>query len=216
MTSLNLTTTDARTRVKRHINRYLRKATSGTGLAKIRRTTTTVNTTANTATLTVPNTADVLSVYDAVNLKRPLTELSLQDYRKLDADASTVGYATSYVIHKHLVDSVVLLLYPKPSSVYALSFDVLALGTDLSADADEPPIPEDFHDLLVDGARYEELLKMEKANALAKAAINSYTERVSELRYYLAKRAYLSQTQTDRYTQYGLLPHSWSVMGITP
>lgn len=51
------------------------------------------------------------------------------------------------------------LLYPTPAAVVTHSMDVTRSIADMSQDFDEPLIPEDFHDLLLDMADLKELTK---------------------------------------------------------
>lgn len=51
------------------------------------------------------------------------------------------------------------LLYPTPAAVRTLSVDFTRGIADMSNDTDEPLIPEDFHDLLIDLADLKELTK---------------------------------------------------------
>ncbi len=52
-----------------------------------------------------------------------------------------------------------LFLYPTPSAVVTYFADILRTIPDMSNDTDEPLIPEDFHDLLLDKAEMKELRK---------------------------------------------------------
>ena len=51
------------------------------------------------------------------------------------------------------------LLYPTPAAVVTYSADILRSIPDMSNDTDEPLLPTDFHDLLIDGAELKELRK---------------------------------------------------------
>jgi hypothetical protein len=86
---------------------------------------------------------------------------------------------------------------------------VLDNATELSADGDEPTFPADFHDILVEGARYEELRKMDKMMPLAQEAYGRFEKRMSDLRYFLAKSAYLKTKTYDGYADYGLSAKIW-------
>jgi hypothetical protein len=105
-----------------------------------------------------------------------------------------------------------MMLYPKPNSVYNLSADVLAIGTDMTADGDVPTFPEDFHDILVEAVLKDELSKMEKLQ-YSRDAERKFEKRLSELRYFLAKRAYLSRRPVDRFG--GLTTKVWPY-GVAP
>jgi hypothetical protein len=58
------------------------------------------------------------------------------------------------------------LLYDTPSAVVTYSLDVLRAIPDMSNDTDEPLIPEDFHDLLIDKAERKELRKQDDPNRM--------------------------------------------------
>jgi hypothetical protein len=55
-------------------------------------------------------------------------------------------------------------LYLTPSSVVTYYADILRSVPDLAQDADEPLLPEDFHDLLIDKAELKELRKQDDPN----------------------------------------------------
>ena len=57
-----------------------------------------------------------------------------------------------------------VFLYPTPSSVITYTADILRTVPDMSNDTDEPLLPEDFHDVLVDGAELRELTKQDDPN----------------------------------------------------
>jgi len=93
-------------------------------------------------------------------------------------------------------DSVTLLLWPQPDGVAALQADVIANGTDMSADGDEPAFPADFHDALTRGALADGYIKIDKM-PLAEREERKFELRVSELRYFLVKSAHLRRHQQD-------------------
>jgi hypothetical protein len=211
---LNLTTSEARTRVKRELNLRMAEVTSGTGMEKCRRTTITVPTTAMSAQLVIDNVANVFSIFDPVHLHAVLDEVSLNEIRERDTDQMDHGHPRVYAIHTHLKRSMVFVLYPKPSSVYTLMADALALGAEMVADDDEPPFSEDYHDVLVFGALYDEAMKIEKGGPLIKLFKTDYETRRSDLRYFLAKRAYFSRTQNDRLAEFGMTERRWGPIGV--
>ncbi len=214
---LNLTSPEARKRVKAELNLRYREVASGVGMSKVRRSTATANTAVGNNSLTYTNIANLLSIYDAVYLKRPLVEVSVNEIREMDAGGNHTGPPRNYAIVSHDQNSVTVMLYPKPTSISALAADVLSLGTDMVDDADEPAFPEDFHDVLIQGACFDESLKMEKAQALTTSFAQAFKDRKSELRYFYAKRAYLARKQTDPLTFFGLTPRAWGApFGVTP
>jgi hypothetical protein len=52
-------------------------------------------------------------------------------------------------------------LYPTPAAAVTYTADILRGLPDMSQDLDEPLIPEDFHDVLIDGAELRELTKQD-------------------------------------------------------
>ena len=56
------------------------------------------------------------------------------------------------------------LLYPTPASAVTHQVDITRGIADMANDTDEPLIPEDFHDLLLDMADLKELVKGDDPN----------------------------------------------------
>ena len=77
-----------------------------------------------------------------------------------------------------------LLLYPTPSSVITYTADILRTIPDMSNDTDEPLLPEDFHDVLVDGAELRELTKQDDPNRWMLLQ-QRYNEGVRDLRSFV-------------------------------
>lgn len=203
MERMGLTHTDSRTRVKRFLNQRLRRLVTNLGLGRLgRRSTITFVTVATTKTYTPSTLIKPFSViYTAGNLV--LEELTQAQLRALDADDSQTGAPRAFVVVAYGATTVTLRIWPTPDAVYTLTVDGLITGTDLSADGDVPAFPEDYHDVLIFGAEADELEKMEKYDLAAKKEA-AYEKRMRELRYFLAKSAYLGvQPGTSPIT----LPH---------
>jgi hypothetical protein len=196
MSRLNLSTSDARSLVKGFLNLRYRQVQSSIGLAPTRRGVLTFNTVIGQRSVALP-VAKLTNIVDRAILRRPLVEVTLDQLRALDPAELVVGPPTHYAIHKHEQDEVTILLYPTPTSVSALHADALLPGTDMSADADEPTFPADFHDVLVYGAVADSLRKLEKWKP-ADAEETRFASRLSDLRYFLVKSAYLSRSPRDR------------------
>jgi hypothetical protein len=45
-------------------------------------------------------------------------------------------------------------LYPEPNATYTINYEYYATHSDLSANTDTPIIPERFHDVIVNRAKY--------------------------------------------------------------
>jgi hypothetical protein len=206
---LGWSSTDARALVKSYLNQRYREVQSSCNLARTRFGTVTANTVANDNTLAFTGIAKLNTVYDAVVLKRPLQEVTVAEIREMDTAAAANGNPTHYAVLSHINDTVDLLLYPEPAAISALSADGLLAGTDMAADADEPTIPDDFHDILLIGAEADGRRKSEK-RAFANDCEQKFQQRLADLRYFLLKSANLRRTPHDRYTAPGrkLWPYS--------
>lgn len=195
MGRLNLTSTEARDRIKNFINERYRSLQTSINLGRVRRTEVTFPTVIGTFEYVRTDIIKPLTVrYPAGN--RVVDERTLDQIRMMDADAGTTGAPQVYAVVKYAADGCTLYIWPKPDAVYTLSIDGLARGTNMSADGDIPAFPEDFHDILEFAATADELEKMEKPDQ--SVGFETRTEkRTRELRYFLAKSAYLGQQQND-------------------
>lgn len=196
MGRLNLTTTEARTRIKSRINERYRQIQSTLHLAPTRYGTVTFTTASGQATVTASGVAKIFNLYDQTTLKRTLDEVTLLQLRESDVAGEQVGSPQKYAISQHKNDIVVLELRPIPTATASLKSDALIAGTDMSADADVPTIPVDFHDAIEYGAVADEMDKLEK-KPLADKYEKKFEKRLRELRYFMAKSAYLTQRQSD-------------------
>lgn len=195
------TSSESRDRVKEFINERLRAVQSNLGLGRLRRGTVSLATTADTATL---STTGLVKVFTAAipAENRVLREVSLDSMRMKDPGLITTGAPEEYAVKSAGATLLVLSLWPKPDAVYTLSIDGLLTGTDMSADSDVPAMPEDFHDLLIFGALADEY-DHDGDTKLSGRMEAKYQQRVSDLRYFLAKSAY----KRDKGNDYD--PYAW-------
>lgn len=206
MARANLTSTEARTRIKDHVNEAYRALQTSIGLGRVRRSvqsfaTTNGNDTYNLSNPTVTNNVikTVAIYYEAGN--RILTEVTDVDLRTSDPDLSRTGAPETFVVLKYQPTYVTIRIHPVPDAAYTLKVDGLVQGTDMSADADVPAFPEDYHDILVHDGLEEEFGKMEKPD-LAREQERKSETRKRDLRYFLAKSAFL-------HTQQAFVPWWW-------
>lgn len=211
MGRLNLTSADARTRIKEFLNERYRELQTSVGLGRVRRTTGTLNTVNGTPTYTPAGFIKIFQIaYPAGN--KILLEKSEDYIREVDPNLNKVGDPEYFVTQKFTATGVVIRIWPTPTSVMVLNVDGLASGTELSADGDVPAFPEDFHDILVYHALADELDKMEKPDLSSKMAKRA-EKRTSELRYFLAKSAYLYRQQGTQFWWWGphlSRPYGWA------
>ncbi len=209
MNRLNLTSTDARTRIKVELNLRYREIQSGVNLSQTRRGITTFTTTSGSSTTTQSGIAKVLSVFDPVYLMRPLREITLNTIRSLDAPSLVQGIPYEFVIQNDTHDVITLRLFPQPQVVYNLQADVILTGTDMSSDSDEPSFPDDYHDILVNGVIADELNKLEKFRE-AQLFEAKFEKRTSELRYFIHKSGWiLGPKQSDNFMRNALSVRMW-------
>jgi len=209
MNRLNLTSSDARTRIKVELNLRYAQVQSTVNLDRTRRGQASFTTVSGNSLTTASGIAKVLSVFDPTILMNVLGEVTVNQIRLMDAPQQVTGIPFLYAINNHINNAVTLRLFPQPTAANVLQADVLLAGTNMVEDTDEPSFPTDFHDCLVYGVCADELLKMDKARPLAISMEERYKERVSELRYFVIKSAYLHLTQQDNYLQNGLNARVW-------
>lgn len=193
MGRLNLTSTEARTRIKIFLNERYRKLATSIGLMRVRWGTVSFNTIIGTftyspATLIKPQTL----FYPAGN--KVLQQMTMDQIRILDPDSSQTGPPIGWVLQKFNANTCTMYIWPKPDAIYALSADGMVTGTDMAADGDIPVIPEDFHDILEFAATADELAKMEKEKLSGVMEMKAEA-RTRDLRYFMAKSTYLSLQQ---------------------
>jgi hypothetical protein len=208
MDALNLTSAEARVRIKRNLNKRLRQVQSSVKLSVTRRTTISGVTASGENQMTISG-ANLMTIFDPVVLKRPLGEVTLEELRQMDAATEVVGAPYLFAEYLHGASTITVQLYPEPTDENVLMFDILDNATDMVEDDDEPAFPADFHDILVEGAKYYEYQKMEKMLPLAQEAEKFFQRRLSELRYFLSKKAWLKIRATDRYAEFGLSARIW-------
>lgn len=160
-TNKNATSLDAtvKARFLAAINRQYRRLASLPGLQHLRDTTTTFPSVAGQAEYQIGSVAKIKRIFDATN-RRLLVPMSMQQYRQIDPDASnTQGTPLFWVFESYSGSTTPkydLYLYQTPADVLTYTADVTSVLTALSADADVPILPVDFHDLLFLGALEDE------------------------------------------------------------
>lgn len=192
-------TEDGLRRIGEEINLKYREVVSSIGINTTSRTTATATTTIGNRTLVFGTTAlpveKIIAVYDAtVTPARVLDEASFDALRNTVAGTDPPQYYAIQIMGDHTVS---IFLSSVPATAYVLTADVYANQTSLSGTM-TPTFPEDFHDMLVDGAVAIELEIAEKYQA-AQRLDTKFLTRLADLRYYIAKSAYrdVQQGQTS-------------------
>lgn len=190
---LNLTSSDALTRVGRAINRKYRLVTSSIGLELSRRITVSAALTPGVSTLTFTGVEKVINVFNrTVTPYRRLSEVTTEELRDKQPFVASDS-PTMYSVDSHTSDSVTILINVIPQTAFTLYADVHTAVSDLSG-SQEPAFPESFHDILIEGVLMDELRKMEKSS-LAQFAQAEYEKILSDLRMWIAKNNFKDNYQ---------------------
>jgi hypothetical protein len=161
LTALNAstaTTSEARTRVKAAINDWQRRILTKPQFARLLRDRQqTLTSVASTSTYTFASSVKRLNgITDTTNdlplKRRDLTWLRAQD-PALDIEGVPAFYVFLGVNSSGLLQ---VQLWPTPAGAYTYTVDYTAQIVDMSADADESLLPEDFQHVLALGAQADE------------------------------------------------------------
>ncbi|HEX6272888.1 MAG TPA: hypothetical protein VFZ53_07610 [Polyangiaceae bacterium] len=190
------TSTEAQTRVGREVNDRYRRVTSSVGLQTSRPGSATASTNIAGPHVTF-DLEKVISVrMVASSFRRMLAEITHDDLLTRQTVSPVSGPPTFYAILKNIGNSVEVHLYPQPDAVYALTAEGLRPSTVLTGSS--PPLfPASFHDVLMHGALADEWTQL-KQDDLAARSEAVYEQRLAELRYFIAKSAYLDIHQGAR------------------
>lgn len=188
---LNLTSDQAISRVGREINSRYKRVTSSIGLITSRRAQVTKVVTIGNKSVAFSGITHIDAVIDKSSGNDViLREATVDELR----EAPDVGEPPkTYAVFSTTTTTVTILLDGTPATAYTLYADGLATASTL-AGSGSPAFAEDFHDILVFGAVADELRKMEKPQ-LADVAEADFERRLSDLRMFIAKSAYLDQFQ---------------------
>lgn len=134
---------------KNYINETYRRVISEEALFPNREIeTTTLASVALTRAIALPtDSTRVLSVHDHTNFVKLEPIEGVAEHLRLYATQTEDGVPVSYRVRNGN-----LLLYPLPTSIYTYWVEYLGRPADLSADADLPAFPSQYHDILVEGA----------------------------------------------------------------
>lgn len=191
---LNLTSTDARSRVEKRVQDRYNRISSTTGLITSRRV---------TKDFTIdPTTLSTLPDYRIESMEKVSRILRLTDteqrvllpessYDEVTARNLVEGLPQRWGV-KLMASNYVIITFDRTPTADSFSISVYGYTNILTlGDNDEPIFPGSFHDILVEGAMSDELRKLEKS-ALAQLAESKYESRLSDLRMFIAKSGYTS------------------------
>lgn len=192
---LNYVSDDAKSRVGREINARYRRVTSAIGLQTSRFVPNVQGvSTFGLNTMTFNGVEKILAVYDKSSGRDVLLdEVTTGEMHVLPMrNQPPKNYAITKV-NSNSVEIEFDCIANDPFSLYA---DGQANLSTLSGSR-APDFPESFHDILIFGVIADEYKRMEKL-ALAQTFEADYEKRLSDLRMWLAKSAYLD-TQQGKY-----------------
>lgn len=189
---LNLTSTNATTRVGRNVNKGYREIASSLGLQPVERREVTASTVTDSAYITFgPRVMKLERVWNpAFTPWQMLGESTVDEIR---SSFQGTDPAQRYAVYNITSDTVTLLLDAVASSVYTLNADAMVNLLTLSGNM-APAFPEDFHDVLTYRPKAFELRKLEKYDE-AQVQEAMYEKRLGELRFYIAKSGWLQLYQ---------------------
>ncbi len=182
--SLNATT---KARFLAAINRHYRRIASFAGLQHLRDTTTTFPTVVNQAEYQIGSVAKINRIWDTAN-RRLLLPMTLAQYRQMSPEAITdnTGTPLFWIWEGYSGSSTPkfdLYLWPTPNAVLTMSIDLTSVLTALSADADVPILPVDFHDLLFLGPLVDEYRHLDDSRLMV--AQRQLDDREKQFKYWM-------------------------------
>lgn len=211
MNRLNLTSQDARTRIGIRVNDRYRRVCSSIGLLSSRQV-------ARTVTL-IPASIPSLPDYTVVDMQkvnriiivdpngtkvRTLEQVTYDDVTKYTSSQRLPQY---WAVKRMGATSTIITFDATPATdPFTIRIDGYDISETLEDDA-EPAFPQDFHDILIEGAMADEHRKMEKPE-LAQIDEANYQTRLGDLRMFIAKAAYLDIYQSKN------KPESWYRQGF--
>ncbi len=188
---LNLTSTQAITRIGRSVNLRYKWLSSTLGLQTLARTVVTANTVIGNQSVTFTNVVKTYSIFNpAFTPPQILEEVTIDELRNQPIHADP---PSQFAIQLTGATSLTVKLNSVPASIYALGADAEAIVATLSG-SQVPAFTENFHDILIYGAAATELDKMEKYDKSNKHEA-LFQVRLAELRYHIAKSAYMQMYQ---------------------
>lgn len=218
MARLNISSTTSESRISDTVNDVYKAVTSAIGLETSRQETTTftVNSTSATyATLPEIEFEDMEKVIhidylaSATARPEPLEQITYNSLLEMKTENRRPYRFAVKSMNAHTV-TIRLDGYPTGNTNFILRVTHLENAATLEA-ADEPAFPESFHDVLVNGAMAIEYAKMEKAG-LSQMFQRQYELRLSDLRMYIAKAAYMDAVQAKDRRQG---PYPWRRYGAS-
>lgn len=198
MERLNLTSAEATARVGRNLNNRYKRLTSSIGMDTSRFTQVSKAATIGNQSLTFTGIEKVNTVIDKSSGKDLILEQLTQDeMHQISVRSEPPRHFSVTNMH---YNTVTIYMDCVPTTTFTLYADGIVTLSTLSG-TDVPDFPESFHEILVFGTMADEYRKMEKPQ-LAQAAELDYEKRLSDLRMFIAKTAWLDIYQGKDINRY--------------
>lgn len=198
MNRLNLTSTTARVRIGTIFNRYYLRVTTAIGMSQITRREFDVEGVTEIASPEVEFSLleKITRVYflNDSGEKVILDEVTIDELR--DENIPSGDNPSRWAIKSIGAESCIIYLDQIPESEYSLFADGYIKGS-LLDDDQEPVFPESFQDVLVEGPLIDEYKKLKEWDG-AKSSKLEYEQRLSDLKHWAGKTAYLKVRQGGR------------------
>lgn len=195
MDRLNLSSSEATTRISKRVNARYKRATSSIGLVTTRFAQVQSNATIGNRIITFQGIEKILAVIDkSSGVDIPLSQITLDEMHITPIRDEP---PRKFAVQRNHANTVDILLDLTPTTAFLLYADGQSNEATLVG-AQQPDFPESFHDILVFGALADEYRKLEKF-PLAKDMEGEYEKRLSDLRMWIAKSAALD-IYAGRYT----------------
>lgn len=203
---LNLTSDEARSRVGREVNARYRRLTSSIGLVTSRRTQVSKTATIGSQSITFGGIEKITAVIDkSSGSDITLTEITMSEFHDLSIRDQP---PRNFVVNRTNQNSVEILMDCVPTTGFTLYADGhINLAT--LAGSQAPSFPESFHDILIFGVLADEYRKMEKLD-FARDSELVYEARLSDLRMFLAKSAYLDIYPGKKFSRTNWMGNVWN------
>lgn len=185
--SLSIPSPEAKTRIGRELNVRYKQVTTAIGMPSTRREELSTAATIGSRFITFTGAEKLDAVFRKVGTKNIMLD-ELTDDEMLVAPIRTQP-PTLFSIYTVAPASVTLKLDCVPTTTFTLYAHVIGDATTLTGN-DQPAFPESFHDVLIHGVRADEYRRKEKDDK-AKEAEMIFGNRLSDLKMFIAKSAYL-------------------------
>lgn len=184
---LNTPSQESKTRISHALNVRYKQVTSSIGLNPTRREEISASAVVGNRNITFTGAEKLDIVFRKVGTNNViLREVTNDEMTEL---APRSDPPTRFSIFSVAPQSIIIKLDSIPETTFTLYAYVLADATTLTNN-DQPAFPESFHDILIHGVKADEYRRREKAN-LAKESEMLFQQRLSDLRMFIAKSAYL-------------------------